>query len=74
MKRDKCSRQLAEAKIASQMPQERKQQKSQYIVDNSGSLSHTAEQAKSPCAHSPHTFQLSRWYHCTEFCNLVLHA
>ena len=48
MKRDKCSRQLAEAKIASQMPQERKQQKSQYIINNSGSPSHTAEQANFP--------------------------
>ena len=48
MKRDDCSKQLAEAKIASQMPQERKKQKSQYIVDNSGSHSHTAEQACTP--------------------------
>lgn len=48
MKRDKCSKELAEAKIASQMPQERKKRKSQYIVDNSDSHSHTTEQACAP--------------------------
>ena len=36
MHRDKCSRQLAEAKVAAQMPLERKAALADHIVDNSG--------------------------------------
>ena len=45
MKRDGCTRELAEAKIASQMPQESKRRRSQYVVDNSGRHTDTASQA-----------------------------
>ncbi len=45
MKRDGCTRELTEAKIASQMPQESKKRRSQYVVDNSGSHTYTISQA-----------------------------
>lgn len=37
MRRDGCSRELAESKIAAQMPLAVKRKKSQHIIDNSGS-------------------------------------
>ena len=46
IKRDGCTRELAEAKIGAQMPQESKRQRSQYVVDNSGSHSSTRCQAR----------------------------
>ncbi len=53
-KRDGCTRELAEAKIGSQMPQESKRRRSQYVVDNSGSHSSTRDQAcASPCTSAP---------------------
>ena len=64
MKRDSCTRELAEAKIGSQMPQETKRRRSQYVVDNSGSHSSTRGQARCGKRHATlvqhHTAFISR--------------
>ena len=46
--RDKCSRQLAEAKIAAQMPLERKAALADHIIDNSGDRAALESQAGAP--------------------------
>ena len=48
MHRDKCSRQLAEAKIAAQMPLERKAALADHIIDNSGDRAALENQAGVP--------------------------
>eukprot|EP00884_Botryococcus_braunii_P015811 jgi/Botrbrau1/2913/Bobra.0036s0050.2 len=44
MKRDGCSRELAQKKVAAQMPLDAKRRFCQYIIDNSGSPEDTAVQ------------------------------
>ena len=48
MRRDKCSRQLAEAKVASQMPLERKAALADHVLDNSGDRATLESQAGCP--------------------------
>ena len=48
MHRDKCSRQLAEAKVAAQMPLERKAALANHIIDNSGDRAALESQAGVP--------------------------
>ncbi len=70
MKRDGCTRDLAEAKIGSQMPQESKRRRSQYVIDNSGSHSSTRDQA---CHCSPThylTMSTQPFWHSTRACVL----
>jgi len=44
MKRDRCSEELAEKKLNSQMPIEKKEQMADYIIKNSGTLQHLNQQ------------------------------
>lgn len=48
MKRDNCSRELAQKKIAAQMPLDSKRKMCQYVVGNSGSREETAAQVTWP--------------------------
>ena len=49
MKRDACTREQAEAKVAAQMPLSAKQAKAKLVLDNSGDLDHVQQQVK--CTH-----------------------
>ena len=44
VERDGCSQDLAQSKVAAQMPLDLKQKKSQYIIDNSGTPERTEAQ------------------------------
>jgi len=55
MQRDRCSRQLAEAKVAAQMPLERKAALANHVIDNSGDLAALAPQARARVVRRAHT-------------------
>lgn len=46
MQRDRCSASQAERKVAAQMPLHLKEDKSQFVLDNSGSRSHCQHQVE----------------------------
>lgn len=48
VERDGCSLELAQSKVAAQMPLEVKQKKSQYIIDNSSIRQETEKQVRCP--------------------------
>lgn len=50
VERDGCSLELAQSKVAAQMPLEVKQKKSQYIINNSNTRQETEEQVVNTCS------------------------
>lgn len=56
MKRDRCTKEQAEAKVVAQMPLSVKQAKASMVIDNSGELKHVQQQVCShlQCMHAVH--------------------
>ena len=67
VERDRCSLQLAQSKVAAQMPLEIKQKKSQYVIDNSSTRQKTEEQVRCNTGTRAHTEKHRRDLECMHY-------